>query len=987
MPSVRRSNNKMSKTPFFALLTAIAFGLNNSMAEIITDDFSTKPCEMLKGNDDPAIGKAVYKEGTISLSSSCIHKTTPCPITSSTINAQVDFYLFPGAHKAWESAALTLYGDPVTTRFFFMTLFGNPQKNQDICQIGLYPDQMIDKMLPSGKWYTMKISLSGGEGQMKVWEQNKTEPQQWDVTFALPGSTRTFTGVGMRTFGPAVQYDNLSYTSHKFHPLHFQKDGIQMDLSPSGCIHSLKTPSSSENIQFRLGGYHSGPAWIEGGKHVILSRDPQKEFRFIGRRNDLCYGIEYQTIKGKLAMTATLKNEGTKPYQPDAARLMLGINTEMVSYPTWNKIFFPTLLRGEKTHFWGYLMNPRGRILALSSPDPISSWNYEFQPYEHRIYTVSLDLLHKLPLPKRHPQNLTELKPGETLTRTFFLQEIDRIEDVKPLISETAKVPMFEIDRYTIADDEKSMITVFSGEKTRLTLIDPQGKETVLPLVFNAGSKTGHATFVASKGKYGLYTLRAENSRGKITEASIYVRHPWSWYTKQARKEAIRMPQKASQCCESWMGHYSTALARKYFPDPSLDRLAEENLKIILPALYDLKTGSQRVCPGRIQNGFYTIGLLTDYYRATGDIQYLEYGNTIANWLMKFQSKDGAYRNGSTHYTCVAYAAKSMLELAAAEKMLSQKAPSYQARYEQHFDSAKRAMEDLQRCLDNIQTEGQQTYEDGMISCSATQLALWALMQKDPAEREKFTKAATYMFNGHRCLDQMIVPDCRYNEGTLRFWEAQYDVLTPANQMNSPHGWTAWRIPGLWYMYLITGKEVWLRRAMNSLGSCVQLIDGKTGVLRHSFAQDPYVVTSKLIADSEKGEIRVPTIVNEQYIDMISGFHKPTDFSKVYLGYGGKEGCCDNDVHEVFKALEEVALTAAYVLERPDGSLSAYNCKAQRENNVIVITPSEAVVSRLHLNLKGERKIDVKFASGEHITGSYSGMLWIGPGGTPEDLR
>jgi hypothetical protein len=267
---------------------------------------------------------------------------------------------------------------------------------------------------------------------------------------------------------------------------------------------------------------------------------------------------------------------------------------------------------------------------------------------------------------------------------------------------------------------------------------------------------------------------------------------------------------------------------------------------------------------------------------------------------------------------------------------------------------------------------------------------MWALIHKDTEVRTKFHKAAKYMFDGRRCLDQMIVPDCRYHEGSLRFWELQYDVLIPRNMMNSPHGWTAWRIPGYYFMYQLTGEEAWIRRTMNSLGSCVQLIDGETGILRHSFTQDPYVETSvyKKNPNTDLGGIYVPEIIGEQYIEMISDFHQPKDFSKLGSGYSTEDGSsCDNEVHEIFKVLEEVALTAAYVIEREDGSVSTYNCKAENVNGTINITPAENVVSRIHLNLKTKHDVNAEFNSGEKISGSYSGMQWIGPGGNPEDLR
>ena len=208
--------------------------------------------------------------------------------------------------------------------------------------------------------------------------------------------------------------------------------------------------------------------------------------------------------------------------------------------------------------------------------------------------------------------------------------------------------------------------------------------------------------------------------------------------------------------------------------------------------------------------------------------------------------------------------------------------------------------------------------------------------------------------------------------------------------MNSPHGWTAWRIPGYYYMYQLTGDEEWIRRAMNSLGSCVQLIDGETGVLRWSFAQDPYIETSvyKKNPKSDLGGVYVPEVIGEQYLEMISDFHQPKDFSKAIFGYSTTDGSsCDNDVHEIFKALEEVALTAAYLIERADGTLSTYNCTAKKVRGTISIIPAEDVISRVHLNLKKKHKVKVKFGSGETASGSYTGMQWIGPGGIPEDLR
>ncbi|MHC4960586.1 MAG: discoidin domain-containing protein [Planctomycetota bacterium] len=837
------------------------------------------------------------------------------------------------------------------------------------------------KVSTDNKNWTTVSDVTQSSHQMKVVEFDEVKARYvWmDVTGVAHDGN----------FGHGI-YEFEVFVTKSYKPVSFDKQGLKMKLSPIGSIRSLVLPSNSDEIQFRAGGYHSGPSWLANGKKVKLTQKDPDKLLFNGKQGDVAYSIEYKKDGNKLAVIAGLKNEGQKTFKPDAARLMLGLNTEMIKYPDWNDKFFPTLIRGEKTHLWGYFMSPKGRIVTISSPDPIASWNYEFQPGRHRIYTVSLDMLHKLPLPERHPQDLTELQPGEEKTWTIFLQEVDSLADVKPVVSSNVNAPMIDIDRYTIADGEQSVVSVISGETVRLTVTDPEGNTSTVKPRKDRSAELYHYSLKPKSG-IGQYTLRAKNKSGKITEASVYVRHPWSWYIKQARKEAIRIPQKASTHTESWLGHYATMAARRYFPDEKMDTLAEENFRTILPLMYDVKTGDQIVHTGRIQNSYYMFGLLADIYKTTGDEQDLELASKIADWLMKYQAPDGAYRTGNTHYTCVAYGAKSMLELAAAEKELAKTSDVWRERYDRHYKSAKAAIEELELNLDNIQTEGQATYEDGMISCSATQLAMWALLQDDSDQRAKFLKAATDMFDGHRCLDQMIVPDSRYHEGTLRFWEAQYDVMIPRNMMNSPHGWTAWRIPGYYYMYQLTGEEEWLRRAMNSLGSCVQLIDGETGILRHSFTQDPYIETTKLVEDEANPDnnsgIRVPTIIGEQYQDMISHFYKPKDFNKVYGGHWGEAGNCDNDVHEIFKALEEVALTAAYVIERADGTLSTYNCKAKKTGTAITIIPAEEVVSRVHLNLKKRRTVKVNFCSGEKVSGNYTGMQWIGPGGVPEDFQ
>ena len=108
------------------------------------------------------------------------------------------------------------------------------------------------------------------------------------------------------------------------------------------------------------------------------------------------------------------------------------------------------------------------------------------------------------------------------------------------------------------------------------------------------------------------------------------------------------------------------------------------------------------------------------------------------------------------------------------------------------------------------------------------------------------------LLDGHDCLTQLRLPDGRRRGGTLRFWEAQYDVFMLPNMISSPHGWSAWRAHGermesawrayaTYYAYLLTGQERWLRETFDAAAAFAALIDHKTGDLNWAFVVDPYV--------------------------------------------------------------------------------------------------------------------------------------------------
>ena len=101
----------------------------------------------------------------------------------------------------------------------------------------------------------------------------------------------------------------------------------------------------------------------------------------------------------------------------------------------------------------------------------------------------------------------------------------------------------------------------------------------------------------------------------------------------------------------------------------------------------------------------------------------------------------------------------------------------------------------------------------------------------------------------------------------------------------------------------------------------------------------------------------VERIIGEQYVPMISSFHyserEPVSGNSDTLGWT----CC-NDVHEIFSAMEEVTLTSAYMLERENGEIITWNCRATRDTGgSITILLNDDIISSVNINLKKKQLI------------------------------
>ena len=728
-----------------------------------------------------------------------------------------------------------------------------------------------------------------------------------------------------------------------------------------------------------------GPSlyYTDGGENINISlRSEGEEYSY--QEGDVRFSMRHIVKNDELVLRVRIRNNSDTEFRPEKIGLCLGVNSYMTEHPEWNDKFFPSYLRVEKTHFVGYFMSPLENAVIVASATPIAAWELEYNRYTdeenchfgHRIATASLLLTLDSDLPQRYPENLRGIGACEEMSWDIHLIPTQSVDNFEQVIAERFGLPVIMLDRYTVPCGERVNVNVLCKENFTLKIESPSGKIT------------GASEF--SPTEYGVYTVTATSESGKISEAKLYSRHEYSWYMRAARKNALYKPQKATTHTESWYGFFSAFLAKKHYPDAELDKMAKALFDEIMPLMYDFKSGKAIVIPWRIQNVAALVGLLVDVFESDKEVnrEYLDYANNMAEMLISSQTEDGAYRNINSHYTSVIYIAKSMLELALCEKEESKTNTLYLDRYKKHYESARRAVIDLKNLKERIGTEGEHTLEDGMITCTALQLACFALTLEDEKERAPFIEAAEHLMRVHRCLEELHTPDTRMRGATLRFWEAQYDVMIRGNMMNTPHGWTSWKSYATYYLYLLTGKEEYLFDTVDTIGSCIQMIDEDEN-LRWAFIKDPYRRVNVLVPDFDNpvtdGYKNIPSdlntayrgkfeekIVCEQYVDLISSWYRVSEDELMVGGYqlcplyldgysimvDNQGGACDNDVHEHFKCLEETLLKKAFLIYK-EGKVKTVNSTYNLTKSEICVIPTEEC-DFLHVNCDADVLVKIK---------------------------
>ena len=738
-----------------------------------------------------------------------------------------------------------------------------------------------------------------------------------------------------------------------------ETSGYRCVVREDGTIASLTYPSFG--VDFFSAGQKAGPSFYmnDGQETLAATWTGTGELEFSASIDDVAARLKYHRDPSFLTFEISMKNNGAEAFAPVKAGIAVGVDTYMDQYPHWLTKFFPTLLMNEKTHFYGYFQSPQGQVLGIASPDPIASWSvdynlsyYDIPPhwfYGHRIESVNLDLINTLPLPEHNPQDMWKLEPGEEKTWRVSLVPVNSLETFEQEMAEATGLPMISMDRTSYMPGETAAFTIFA-DSTPEVMMDASFEVAEIA--------KGQWLVEASMHKAGRYDVTV--TAGDYQSSSvILVNDSWAEVIKDARQAALDNHQKPSSHVESWYGFHSAFLAARHFPDNEIDTQLDDRFGLIYDKVFDAENAVPRLYEDRIQNTSSTIGMLVDRYEAFGRIVDLEQAAALADWLIaNNQDKGGAYMNGNVKYTSVIYVAKSIMELYLAESDLKEEV--WQERAARHYESVKRAIDELVASQGDFQTEGEMTFEDGMISCSALQVGMFALLQEDPASRQHYAQAMMDILESHDCLTQLKVNDGRRRGGTMRFWEAQYDVLMLPNMFNSPHGWSAWRAYASYYAYLLTLDERYLKETFNAAGAFAGLIEQETGKLRWAFVVDPYLRVRQIAAPVEGLTFDDVTTGNphpdfygsreftigEQYVDMISSW-QPVNSQ-------------DNDVHEVFKFIEEAVLTNAFIVEREDGTVVGYNCSVEKRGRRLIVVPAEKQIVNLHMNLKSKYKVAFK---------------------------
>ena len=741
----------------------------------------------------------------------------------------------------------------------------------------------------------------------------------------------------------------------------------------SGVFQKLETSNGLRWHAVPLsGGRFAGPAWVIQGTDVQLQAAADAANRFEGRAGDLSVWLAFADRYGSLALVAGIRNEGKTPQTALRAGLRLGLDLAQGNGRLW-----PAVLRCEKTHFWGAAASTDGATIALACTTPIASWHAD-RDDQGVIRALTLDLLCPGPLPKRHPEKLDSLAPGESREWIISLAEVKPTE-MKQRLSVLTTAPMIEMEHYTQDAGPSFRFTVFSREQVSVSVRPPKGDVRQMRMTaIRPGEYFGEFRPAVEKGKdaSGLHTLVATDSTGHVAEALFCIRRPWTDYLKGAWTAALAKPQKASPFAATWRGLFTELRAMHYLVNLSGELQSRGDISEIMALLWDVE--KRLLCfpeTPRADRAAVAAFFAERYF-------YNQEKEELQTAIRLFDELASPAVGGTAPPPLDFATGMPLFRVLNAERMAGAGDARLKESYDRHLAFLRRGMDELAGRADRV-AEAEDASGDGAL------LARFASLQREPAAAAKYREAARRFAAAQRSLAEVAVPDCR--AAAL----PPHAGVVPSGIKASPDllcisAANVREIYAAWHLYLLTGEEPFLRQALEGLGACCQLLNTTSGELRFAYATEPAITATMFEEDPARSGMGrdAPQQVGESYLPMIGGWFKPAKESRsVKPGENGF--CTDNGVHEIFACMEEIALTTAYLVERPDGTLAGWNCTVSKtEAGETLIVPADRCVVRMHVKLQAPRFLRIKFAAGTPPKKSYpEGMSWTGPDGVPESLR
>ncbi|MFZ2654213.1 MAG: hypothetical protein WAX69_04810 [Victivallales bacterium] len=666
----------------------------------------------------------------------------------------------------------------------------------------------------------------------------------------------------------------------------------------------------------------------------------------------------------EIVISATSKSD--VPCRCGRLRFISGLDMHMTDYPAYMDKFMPTSLGLEQKHFWSLFGTPAGKWFAIVSPDQVESFEifYDtslggvrrngFRDGGHQIWTVSIDLINSLDKrPLRLPPSNPIFKPMESRVWHLHLVPLADENEIGEKVSKLSGAPYLEWIRSGAMPGGEIECRVFMPPGTTSEIVvhaeacDRPEIHTAACSVLSTGvTMKSYSMRIPSKTETrGRDVSLTVTSNDKTISGTYYVFDHWDSYVHCASAFAMsRRPPAATKVCEAAMPVMSILGAQRLLPSASRKLYATTFLCDELFVSAYTPEGDPLMNPGRIQNNSCMIDICREAWLATGEEIWLDKAERLARHLLVSQKEDGGFyaHSGRQHYTCVYYIAKSLLDLDIAERLAASGMSEEMGKKRMTFagelrNSVAMAMEDLYRRGADVGTEGAPCYEDGAISCSALQLAFWSVVSGD----RKHAVRAEEIMEGHRCLEWRGAQAVT-NGATIRFWESFW-AIGWHNCLNTPHGWSAWTGYAWYYLYLSTGRILYLDRFINNLASCLHLLNTREGDVFFCYSPECHVF-------DDKG--------GEHHGECLLSSTMPGVFEE-----GGSE------THEIVKLILDTVMFNGYIYH--DGKTwRGLNVRMEQDGDVIRIYPGSARIRRIFLNAACRtpgRELDLSGFSGELV--------------------